>query len=111
MTHGKERATWKAHTNREWKKWFGEKEHYYKRQLRRKLRHLKGLSREDTAAVFRIRSDKGWGKTAVGKDDDREQCKCGEEMSSDHVMLCAEWKEGRPTTNPQQDRSTRGLAR
>ena len=32
-------------------------------------------------------------------------------MSLDHVMTCAEWKEGRPTTNPQQDRSTWNLAR
>ena len=32
-------------------------------------------------------------------------------MSSDHVMTCARWKEGRPTTDPQQDRSTWGLAR
>ena len=61
--------------------------------------------------MFRIRSDKGWGKTAVGKNDDREQCKCGEKMSSDHVLSCSEWKDGRPTTNPQQDRSTKGLAK
>ena len=32
-------------------------------------------------------------------------------MSSDHVLRCDKWKDGRPTTNPQQDRSTRGLAR
>ena len=92
--------------NRKWKEWFSEKEHYYKRQPRRKLRHLRGLSREDTVAVFRIRSDKGWGKTTVGKDDDREHCECGERMLSDHVLTCARWEDGRPTTNPQQDRST-----
>ena len=97
--------------NRDWKKWFNEKEHYYKRQPRRKLKHLKGHTREDTSAVFRIRSDKGWGKTTRGKNDDREECKCGEKMSSDHVMSCTEWEDGRPTTNPQQDRSTRSLAR
>ena len=97
--------------NREWKKWFGEKEHYYKRQPRRKLRHLKGLSREDTAAVFYIHRDKGWGKTAVGKDDDREQRECGEKMSSDYVLTCAKWEDGRPTTNPQQDRYRWALAR
>ena len=33
--------------NRSWKKWFNEKEHYYKRQPRRKLKHLKGLTRAD----------------------------------------------------------------
>ena len=97
--------------SREWKKWFNEKKHYYKRQPRRKLRHLKGLLREDTSAVFRIRSNKGWGKTTIGKEDDREQCRCREKMSSDHVMACAEWEDGRPTTNPQQDRITWGLAR
>ena len=67
--------------------------------------------REDTAAVFRIRSDIGWGKTAVGKDNDREQCECGERMSLDHVLTCARWENGRPTTDPQQDWSTWGLAR
>ena len=97
--------------NREWKKWFNEKEHYYKRQPRRKLKHLRGLSREDATAVFRIRSDKGWGKTAIERSDDREQCKCREKMSSDHVLSCDEWKDGRPTTNPQQDSSTWGLAK
>ena len=45
--------------NRGWKKWFNEKEHYYKRQLRRKLKHSKGLTRADTSAVFRIRRNKG----------------------------------------------------
>ena len=45
-----------------WKNWFNEKEHYHKRQPRRKLKHLKGLTRADVTAVFRIQSDKGWEK-------------------------------------------------
>ena len=32
-------------------------------------------------------------------------------MTSDHVLSCNKWKDGRPTTNPQQDRSTWGLAK
>lgn len=71
--------------NENWKKWFGEKVHYYKRRLRRKLKYLRGLTRAVTIAIFRLRSDKGWGRTAIGKDEDREWCKCGEEMGTDHV--------------------------
>ena len=97
--------------NREWKRWFNEKKHYYKRQPRRKLKHLKGLTRADTTAVFRIRSVKGWGRKTVGKDGDREQCDCGGRMSSEHVLSCARCEDGRTTTDPQQDRSTWGLAR
>ena len=97
--------------NREWKEWFNEKEYYYKRQPRRKLKHLKGLTRADATAMFRIRSDKGWGRTTVGKDDDREKCDCGEKMSLDHVLTCTRWEDGRPTTDPQPDRSTWKLAR
>ena len=97
--------------NREWKKWFNEKEHYYKRQPRRKLKHLKGLTRADTIAVFCIKSDKGWGRTMIEKDGDREQCDCGEKMSLECVLSCTRWEDSRPTTNPQQDRSTWGLAR
>ena len=32
-------------------------------------------------------------------------------MSSEHVLSCARWERGRPATDPQQDRSTWGLAR
>ena len=74
--------------NEAWKKWFNEKEHFYKRKPRRKLKHLRGLTRADTIAVFRMRSDKGWGKTAIGKEEDRERCKCGGKMSTDHIMSC-----------------------
>ena len=72
--------------NKKWKKWFDEKEHYYKRRPRRKLKHLRGLTRADTIAVFRLRSDKGWGRTAIGKEEDRENCKCGAKLLTDHVL-------------------------
>ena len=65
----------------------------------------------DTTAVFQIRSDKGWGRTAIGKDNNRDKCRCGEKMSSNHILSCDRWKDDRPTTDPQQNRSTRGLAR
>ena len=65
----------------------------------------------DATAVFRIQSDKGWGRTAVGKEEEREKCGCGEKMLSDHVLARDRWKDAWPTTNPQHDRSTWGLAR
>ena len=97
--------------NETWRKWFDEKEHYYKRRPRRKLKHLRGLTRADTIAVFRIRSDKGWGRTAIGKEDDREECGCGAKMSTDHVMQCRIWEEGRPEGNIQHDKNTWNTAR
>ena len=92
--------------NESWKKWFNEKEHYYRRRPRRKLKHLRGLTRADTIAVFRLRSDKGWGRTAIGKEEDRESCKCGAKMSTDHMLRCSVWEEGRPEGNIQHDKET-----
>ena len=51
--------------NAEWMKWFREREHFYKRKPRRKLKHQRGLTRSDTIMIFRIRSDKGWGHTVI----------------------------------------------
>ena len=82
--------------NETWKKWFLEKEHFYKRKPRRKLKHLRGLTRADAIAIFRLRSDKGWGKGAIWKEEDREQCKCGDKMSTNHVLRCEVWKRDRP---------------
>ena len=65
-TRGKKNDSWegKSHVagaheispdrNRKWKEWFREKTHFYKRQPRRKLKHMKGLTRADTIAVFHI---------------------------------------------------------
>ena len=92
--------------NEAWKKWFLEKEHFYKRRPRRKLKHLRGLTRADTIVIFRLRSDKGWGKGAIGKEEDREQCKCGDKMSTNHVLQCEAWKRDRPDGDVQQDRYT-----
>ena len=97
--------------NRAWRKWFDEKEHFYKRKPKRKLKHLRGLTRADTIAVFRLRSDKGWGRTAIGKEDDREECKCGGKMSTDHVMNCKVWENNRPTGDIQHDKNTWYTAR
>ena len=111
---------WKSHAastheistarNVAWKKWFEEKQHY-KRKPRRKLKHLRGLTRADTIAVFRLRSDKGWGNTPIGKEDDREKCRCGEDMSTDHVLKCTVWERGRPEEDPQHDKQTWQMAR
>ena len=97
--------------NKEWKEWFDEKDHFYQRRPRRKLKHLRGLTRADTIAVFRLQSNKGWGKTAVGKEDDREECRCGTKMSTNHVMDCEVWKEDRLAGNIQHDKNTWHMAR
>ena len=96
--------------NAEWIKWFREKEHFYKRKPRRKLKHLRGLTRSDAITIFRIRSDKGWGHTVIRKEEDREECKCGAKMSTEHIMKCKVWEEGRPEGDPQHDKNTWKLA-
>ena len=64
------------------------------------------MTRAETIAIFRQRSDKGWGRGAIGKEEDRERFKCSDKMLTDHMLRCEVWKGGSLEGNVQQDKYT-----
>jgi hypothetical protein len=92
-----------------WLKWFNEKTHEYDQRPNTKTYHrLKNQRWKDTSIILRLKSNKGWGNN-IAKND--RKCKCGQEIDTEHLWTCREYKAERPKTRKYDEQTIKWAKR